>query len=141
MQVGRNFAGPVKLTFIFAASVYVAFCIPCVLTNGVNAVMNSLVDSVKAIAEVLKHIQATTSETFDNIFAPSISDLSQRSNAVTNICTTVYNAENRPKDQLWCMVLGRYLQKDLIKASHIYKRSWPVTYAVSPKYSLRCYAP
>ena len=30
MQVGRNLTGPVKLTFIFAASVYVAFCVACV---------------------------------------------------------------------------------------------------------------
>lgn len=38
------------------------------------------------------------------------------------------------------MVLGRYLEDNLIKASHIYKHRWPVTYAVCPKYSLRCYA-
>lgn len=98
--------------------------------------LNSLVDSVKTIAEMLLRIQATTSETFDNIFAPNVSELSQRTNLVTKICTTAYNAENRPKDQLWCMVLGRYLEENLIKASHIYKRRWPVTYAVSPKFLL-----
>ncbi|DBA85351.1 TPA: hypothetical protein ACH3X2_006032 [Trebouxia sp. C0005] len=98
--------------------------------DGQTSVLNSLVDSVKTIAEMVLRIQATTSETFDNIFAPNISELSQRTNLVTKTCTTAYNAENRPKDQLWCMVLGRYLEEDLVKASHIYKRRWPVTYAV-----------
>ena len=93
-------------------------------------------DSVKTIAEMLLRIQATTSETFDNIFAPDVSELSQRTNLVTKVCITAYNAENRPKDQLWCMVLGRYLEENLIKASHIYKCRWPVTYAVSPKFLL-----
>ncbi|KAL0026982.1 hypothetical protein WJX79_005762 [Trebouxia sp. C0005] len=99
--------------------------------DGQTSVLNSLVDSVKTIAEMVLRIQATTSETFDNIFAPNISELSQRTNLVTKTCTTAYNAENRPKDQLWCMVLGRYLEEDLVKASHIYKRRWPVTYAAN----------
>ena len=97
-------------------------------------------DSVKTIAEMVLRIQATSSETFDNIFAPNISEISQRTNLVTKMCTTAYNPEDRPKDQLWCMVLGRYLEENLIKAAHIYKRRWPVAYAVSPKYLLICYA-
>ena len=97
-----------------------------------NAVLSSLVDSVKTIVEMLTRIQDTASDAFDNIFAPTISDLSQDTNLVTKTCTTAYNAEDRPKDQLWCMVLGQYLGKHLIKASHIYKRRWPVSYAVSP---------
>ena len=76
------------------------------------------------------------SDAFDNIFAPPISDLSQHTNLVTKTCTTAYNAEDHPKDQLWCMVLGRYLEKHLIKASRIYKRRWPVSYAVSPRFLL-----
>ena len=104
--------------------------------------LGSLVDSVKTIVEMLTRIQDTASDAFDNIFAPTISDLSQHTNLVTKTCTTAYNAEDHPKDQLWCMVLGRYLEKDLIKASHIYKRRWPVSYAVSPDFclKLRCYA-
>lgn len=89
---------------------------------------------VKTIAAMLSRIQATTSETFDNIFEPNISELSQHTNLVTKICTTACNSEDRPKDQLWCMVLGQYLEANLIKASRIYKRKWPATYAVSPKF-------
>ncbi|KAL0024210.1 hypothetical protein WJX77_008312 [Trebouxia sp. C0004] len=97
--------------------------------DGQTLVLGSLVESVKTIVEMLTRIQDTASDAFDNIFAPTISDLSQHTNLVTKTCTTAYNAEDHPKDQLWCMVLGRYLQKHLIKASHIYKRRWPVSYA------------
>ena len=95
-----------------------------------------MVDSQRVMVEMLLRIQATTSETFDNMFAPNISESSQRTNLVTKICTTAYNAENRPNNQLWCMVLGRYLEENLIQASRIYKRRWPVTYAVSPFFLL-----
>lgn len=99
-----------------------------------DAVLTSLVESVKTIAEVLQSIQATSSDTFDNIFAPSISELSQHNSLMTNICRQAYSAEDRPRqDQLWCMVLGRYLDRNMITASYIYKRRWPVTYAVSPR--------
>ena len=98
--------------------------------------LGSLVDSVKTIVEMLTRIQDTASDAFDNIFAPTISDLSQHTNLVTKTCITAYNAEDHPKDQLWCMVLGRYLNKHLIKASHIYKRRWPVSYAVSLRFLL-----
>ena len=75
-----------------------------------NAVLGSLVDLVKRIVEMLTRIQDTVSDAFDNIFAPTISDLSQHTNLVTKSCTMAYSAENHSKDQLWCMVLGRYLE-------------------------------
>ncbi|KAL0049190.1 hypothetical protein WJX82_008489 [Trebouxia sp. C0006] len=50
----------------------------------------------------LVRIEAATLNTFHHMFAPSISDLSQRS---------------------------RYLQDDMVKASHIYKRDWPAQIA------------
>ncbi|KAA6425416.1 MAG: hypothetical protein FRX49_04909 [Trebouxia sp. A1-2] len=77
------------------------------------------------IRQQLARIEAATLNTFHHMFAPSISDLSQRSKWAKMICTTTYNADDRPAGQLWCMVLGRYLQDDMIKASHIYKRDWP----------------
>ena len=85
---------------------------------------------------MLTRVQDTASDVFDNIFAPTISDLSQHTNLVTETCTTAYKAEDRPEDQLWCMVLGQYLEENQIKASHIYKRTWPVSYAVSPRFLL-----
>ncbi|KAL0055572.1 hypothetical protein WJX82_001984 [Trebouxia sp. C0006] len=54
----------------------------------------------------LTRIEAATLNTFHHMFAPSISDLSQRS---------------------------RYLQDDMIKASHIYKRDWPAQTAAQLK--------
>ena len=79
----------------------------------------------------LARIEAATLNTFHHMFAPSISDLSQRSKLAKRICTTTYNADDRPAGQLWCMVLGRYLRDDMIKASHIYKQDWPAQTAVS----------
>ena len=64
------------------------------------------------IRQQLARIEAATLNTFHHMFAPSISDLSQRSKLVKRICTTTYNANDRPAGQLWCMVLGRYLQDD-----------------------------
>ena len=84
----------------------------------------------------LARIEAATLNTFHHMFAPSISDLSQRSKLAKRICTTTYNADDRPAGQLWCMVLGRYLQDDMIKASHIYKRNWPAQTAVSSQFPL-----
>ncbi|DBA95588.1 TPA: hypothetical protein ACH3X3_013437 [Trebouxia sp. C0006] len=77
----------------------------------------------------LVRIEAATLNTFHHMFAPSISDLSQRSKLAKRICTTTYNVDDRPAGQLWCMVLGRYLQDDMVKASHIYKRDWPAQIA------------
>ena len=79
----------------------------------------------------LARIEAATLNTFHHMFAPSISDLSQPSKLAKRICTTTYNANDRPAGQLWCTVLGRYLQDDMIKASHIYKRDWPAQTAVT----------
>ena len=84
----------------------------------------------------LARIEAATLNTFHHMFAPSISDLSQRSKLAKRICTTTYNADDRPAGQLWCMVLGRYLRDDMIKASHIYKRDWPAQTAVSSQFAL-----
>ena len=84
----------------------------------------------------LTRIEAATLNTFHHMFAPSISDLSQRSKLAKRICTTTYNADDRPAGQLWCMVLGRYLQDDMIKASHIYKQDWPAQTAVSSQFAL-----
>ncbi|DBA99330.1 TPA: hypothetical protein ACH3X3_011934 [Trebouxia sp. C0006] len=53
----------------------------------------------------LTRIEAATLNTFHHMFAPSISDLSQRSKLAKRICTTTYNADDRPAGQLWCMVL------------------------------------
>ncbi|KAA6429218.1 MAG: hypothetical protein FRX49_00614 [Trebouxia sp. A1-2] len=66
------------------------------------------------IRQQLARIEAATLNTFHHMFAPSISDLSQRSKLVKRICTTTYNANDRPAGQLW-----------MIKTSHIYKRDWP----------------
>ena len=84
----------------------------------------------------LARIEAATLNTFHHMFASSISDLSQRSKLAKRICTTTYNADDRPAGQLWCMVLGRYLQDDMIKASHIYKQDWPAQTAVSSQLHL-----
>lgn len=84
----------------------------------------------------LTRIEAATLNTFHHMFAPSISDLSQRSKLAKRICTTTYNADDRPAGQLWCMVSGRYLQDDMIKASHIYKQDWPAQTAVSSQFRL-----
>lgn len=134
MQAGCTSCRPVETHTMFAGltncSILRAWC-PQMLFD---AVLTSLVESVKTIAEVLQSIQATSSDTFDNIFAPSISELSQHNSLMTNICRQAYSAEDRPRqDQLWCMVLGRYLDRNMITASYIYKRRWPVTYAVSPR--------
>ena len=83
------------------------------------------------IRQQLTRIEAASLNTFHHMFAPSISDLTQRSKLVKKLCTETYNAYDRPNGQLWCMVLGRYLQDDMIKACHIYKRSWPAQTAVS----------
>jgi len=88
------------------------------------------------IRQQLTRIEAATLNTFHHMFAPSISDLSQRSKLVKRICTTTYNANDRPAGQLWCMVLGRYLQDDMIKAIYIYKRDWPAQTAVSSQFAL-----
>ena len=88
------------------------------------------------MCQQLARIEAATLNTFHHMFAPSISDLSQRSKLAKRICTTTYNADDRPAGQLWCMVLGRYLQDDMIKASHIYKQDWPAQTAVSSQLAL-----
>lgn len=88
------------------------------------------------LRQQLARIEAATLNTFHHMFAPSISDLSQRSKLAKRICTTTYNVDDRPAGQLWCMVLGRYLQDDMVKASHIYKRDWPAQTAVSSQLAL-----
>ncbi len=88
------------------------------------------------LRQQLARIEAATLNTFHHMFAPSISDLSQGSKLAKRICTTTYNADDRTAGQLWCMVLGRYLQDDMIKASHIYKRDWPVQTAVRSQFAL-----
>ena len=94
------------------------------------------VESMTAIQQQLAGIEATSLNTFHHMFAPSTSDLSQRSTLLKRLCTTTYNANSRPNGKLWCMVLGQYLNDDLIRACHIYKRSWPARCAVSPKFAL-----
>ena len=88
------------------------------------------------ICQPLARIEAATLNTFHHMFAPSISDLSQRSQLAKRVCTTTYNADDRPAGQLWCMVLGRYLQVDMIKARHNYKQDWPAQTAVSSQFAL-----
>ena len=92
----------------------------------------TVIAMLKVIITMLNNHHTEVSEAFDNMFAPTISELSQRSHQVTKVCTEAYNPVDRPSpDQLWCMVLGRYLDKSLIKSCHIYKRKWPAVYAVS----------
>lgn len=98
-------------------------------TAGTQGPSENIVD----MRQQLARIEAATLNTFHHMFAPSISDLSQCSKLAKRICTTTYNADDRPAGQLWCMVLGRYLQDDMIKASHIYKRDWPAQTAAQLK--------
>jgi len=86
---------------------------------------------LQLFGDQLTRIEQTSLNTFHQMFAPSISDMSQRSNLTTKACTDAYNPKGCPAEKLWCMVLGRYLDSSLIAAAHIYRRRWPVITAVS----------
>lgn len=87
---------------------------------------------LRVVIEMLNNLHTKVSEAFDNMFAPTIRELSQRSHQATKFCIEAYNPADRPStNQLWCMVLGQYLDRNLIKSCHIYKRQWPAVYAVS----------
>ena len=83
------------------------------------------------IRKQLTRVEQGNAAMFYHMFAPTISDMTQRSREIQRNCVTAYNAEERAPKTLWCMVLGRYLDTQLIKAAHIYKRSWPASTAVS----------
>lgn len=58
---------------------------------------------------------------FTTCLLPSISVMTQCSCKIQQNCVIAYNAEERAPKTLWCMVLGQYLDAQLIKAAHIYK--------------------
>lgn len=83
------------------------------------------------VSKQLARVEQGNAAMFYHMFAPSISDMTQCSREIQPSCVIAYNAEERLPKTLWCMVLGQYLDTQLIKAAHIYKRSWPVSTAVS----------
>ena len=89
------------------------------------------INQQEIVRNQLTRVEQGNAAMFYHMFAPTISDMTQCSQEIQRNCVIAYNAEERAPKTLWCMVLGRYLDTQLIKASHIYKRSWPASTAVS----------
>lgn len=88
-----------------------------------------IVSGQEVTRKQLTRVEQGNAAMFYHMFAPSISDMTQRSREIQQNCVKAYNAEQRAPKILWCMVLGQYLDTQLIKAAHIYKPSWPASIA------------
>ncbi len=100
-------------------------------SDTVVNLFQDIVSGQEIVRKQLTRVEQGNAAMFYHMFAPSISDMTQRSREIQQNCMKAYNAEERAPKTLWCMVLGQYLDTQLIKAAHIYKRSWPASIAVS----------
>ncbi len=92
---------------------------------------DTVVQMFKLLRKQLTRVEQGNRSMFYHMFAPTISDMTKRSREIQKNCVKAFNAEGRAPKTLWCMVLGQYLDTQLIKAAHIFKRSWPASIAVS----------